>query len=189
MIEKQLSKSQLLLRQRWVKIGTVGKAHGLHGAFFISGRDNPLDSTIQLVRLGRSLHESESYKVLKSRMQGKRPLLHCEGVSSRDGVESLKSVGIWCLREQIAIDETAEYLWADLIGRTLYDKDRVVLGRVIQVVNYGASDIIEVEDQKGRLLGIPFVSVYIDMDFAPDSDSIQLKVAAAIFDDAWEDQR
>lgn len=184
---KQHSKSQSSLSQRWVKIGTVGKAHGLQGAFFVSGRDGSLDPTIQQVRIGPALDKSKPYKVLASRMQAARPLVQCEDVTSRDAAESLCNLGLWCLRHEISLDDDSEYLWDDLMGRTLYDKDEVSMGEISAVVNYGATDIIEVRDPKGRSLSIPFVDAYIRMDFEPAGASIWLKVSAEIFAEAWEE--
>ena len=49
-----------------------------------------------------------------------------------------------------------EYYHSDLIGLSAVDRDRKPVGRVVAVENYGAGDLLEIEDPKGGRALIPF---------------------------------
>ena len=169
----------------WVKIGIVGKAHGLLGAFIISGRDEALEKSVRQVRIGKSLDKSQSYEIMQSRMQGKRPLVSLKGFTGRHRVDEIKGMSVWCKRDDLSIDDEEEYIWNDLIGRQIIDAKGVPMGKVEHVVNHGATDIIELTGEQGRL-SIPFVDAYFDMSFKADSSPISLIVEESTFEEAWE---
>jgi 16S rRNA processing protein RimM len=119
-------------------------------------------------------------------MQGDRPILCCRELTSRDAIDVFKGQFIWAPRREIPIDDQNEYLWADLQGKQVLDAMGVVVGMIEGVTNFGATDILEIRGERGRL-AIPLVSTYVDMSFQPDDATISLVVEAATFEEAWED--
>lgn len=167
-------------------MGTVGKAHGLQGAFFIADRDGPIPSGIMRVFLGNQAASAAPRNIRKQLLAGGRAVLFCEAMSSREELEPIQGQAIWVKREDLAIDSDKHYLWADLIDKELVDHSGSVVGRIVRVANHGATDFAEVVDAAGRTLGVPLVRTYINMDFNPDDTEIRLVVAKDVFDDAWE---
>ncbi len=173
----------------WIQLGIVGKAHGLNGAFFISQRDEALPPQLKNVSIGPDPERAPSFLVDFCRMQSDRPLLQCQSLRSREAAESLLLQPIWCRREAIAIDEGAEYLWGDLIGKEVLDINGARLGKILEIGNFGASDLVRIveqsEGQKPRYLELPFVASYFDMSFRSSDRVLRLVVNKDLFDDIW----
>jgi 16S rRNA processing protein RimM len=170
----------------WLKIGRVGKAHGLRGDFFVSGRDGPIPNNYREVMIGKSEDSARPAKIEKSGWLSEKPVLKCSLAGDRNAAEELNGQAIWVDEQAIKIDDASEYLWSDLEGRQVSGSDGACLGRVRSVYNAGAGDVLEIEDSKGRVLGIPMVSQYVDMSFTRGGDELLLVVPIETFADLWQ---
>lgn len=173
------------MQKRWIQLGIVGKAHGLNGAFFVSQRDEELPENLKALRIGASQEKAVDYKVKAVRWQNDRPVLHCEGISSRTDAEAMTHFKIWADRDVLEIDEDDEYFWSDVIGKKIKDSSGVDFGEITDMVNYGASDIAIIQDGKGRTAEIPFVDVYFNMEFELEDEYLHMLVTADTFDEVW----
>ncbi|MBF1288293.1 MAG: 16S rRNA processing protein RimM, partial [Neisseria sp.] len=70
-------------------------------------------------------------------------------------------------RESFAPTEEDEYYWTDLVGMTVINKENIVLGKVSNLMETGANDVLMIKGEHGQIL-IPFVSNYIE---SVDTDS------------------
>ena len=172
------------MSSRWVKIGIVGKAHGLRGAFFISGRDIELPPEVKEVSIGEEGSGRNSFKVIASRMQSGRPLIQVEDINVKEKVKSYIGQAIWARRVAFDVDSD-EYMWHDVVGKKVVDNSGKELGTIISIDNYGAADIVVIEAEKG-LLPVSFVSTYFDMSFKRKDELIKMLVDVEIFDESWE---
>lgn len=84
-----------------------------------------------------------------------------EGVGDRDEAFLLRGYTIEVPRHTFAPTEENEYYWADLVGMQVLNRDNVVLGKVGNLMETGAHDVLVLEGEYGKKL-IPFVSNYID---------------------------
>lgn len=80
-----------------------------------------------------------------------------DGVNSRNDAELLRNQVIKIDKKLLeeAKDED-DFLVDDLIGMVIFDEKGSLVGQIIEIVNYGASDIVIVE-KEGRNYEIPFV--------------------------------
>ncbi len=173
------------MQKRWIQLGIVGKPHGLNGAFFVSQRDEELPEELKTLHIGPSADKAKAFTIKSTRLQSERPVLLCSEISTREGAEAICHQIIWADREAMQIDEEEEYFWSDLIGMKVKDSDGILFGTIREVVNYGASDIVTIVDDKGRSAEIPFVDFYFDMDFDLEAEAIQMIVLSDVFDDVW----
>ena len=171
---------------RWLMIGTVGKPHGLRGAFFVSGRSEPIPEGCVKVVLGNDPAGGETLRVAAGSLLRDRPVMALTKFSDRTTIEAMRGVRIWIPRSVLPVNDLSEYLWADVIGSEVIDAAGISLGRVIDMVNYGASDIAVVADDHGARLDLPFVDVYVDMSFRPTDKRITLLVESAVLEDFWQ---
>lgn len=169
----------------WVQLGIVGKAHGLSGAFFISQRDELLPAGLKELRIGPQAADARRFTLQSCRLQSGRPLLQCQELRTREAAEELLLQPIWCAREALQLDEEAEYLWADLIHKEVVDSKGKRLGRIQEIGNFGASDLVRIRDEEGRILELPLVSAYFDMNFHSSDSQLRLIVEADLFDETW----
>ena len=84
-----------------------------------------------------------------------------EGIDDRDQAFALRGYTIEIPREEFAPTEEDEYYWADLVGMTVVNKDNIVLGKVTNLMETGANDVLMINGEHGQIL-IPFVSNYIE---------------------------
>lgn len=169
----------------WVQLGIVGKAHGLNGAFFISQREEPLPPQLKELRIGPKPESAPRFTLRGSRMQQGRPILLCEELKSREGAEALLLQAIWCPRAELEVDESSEYLWADLIGKEVVDRSAKPIGTIREIGNFGASDLVRIVDATGKVLELPLVAAYFDMSFRSSDPELRLVVDAELFDESW----
>lgn len=82
-------------------------------------------------------------------------------IDDRDAAAIMRGYTIEVPRDSFAQTEDDEYYWADLLGMQVANRDGVVLGEVVKLMETGAHDVIVVRGEYGEKL-IPFVSHYID---------------------------
>ena len=120
---------------RWVKVGRVGRPHGLAGAFVVEhASDDP-----ERFAKGATLYlEREPATVVESKISGGRVVVRLDR-SARRGVELELPEA-----ELPAAGEDAFYVY-QLIGLTVEEEGGRVLGRVQDVTPGVANDVLELE--------------------------------------------
>ena len=90
------------------------------------------------------------------RDSGKAAVARFEGVDDRSAAEALRGSLVEIERTALPPLEDGEYYHADLIGLEALDRDGNRVGTVSAVENYGAGDLLEIEQADGRKSLIPF---------------------------------
>ena len=145
--------------------GTVGRAHGLKGEFYLDLLPNGLayltgGERFCLERPGAN----EAQAVVLSRAGGtkERPLVRLEGVDSRDAVIALHGAVI--LASGADLDEGVDhYPVSELLGARVLSGG-VELGVVTEVLMNPVHDIIQVDAPDGTRSLIPFVAELVEVD-------------------------
>ena len=83
-------------------------------------------------------------------------LARLSGVADRDAAEALRGVRLYVPRAALPKTNEDEYYHADLIGLPVETSEGARLGSVRAVHNFGAGDILELRDEAGRELLLPF---------------------------------
>lgn len=158
---------------QWVAMGYIKGVFGIRGWIKISAHTQYPDSLLDYNewRLVKDEHKLmftvEQGKLVSGELQVK-----FEGIDDRDDAYALRGYTIQIPREDFAPTEENEYYWADLVGMQVRNRDGVVLGRVVDLMETGAHDVLVVDGEYGRKL-IPFVSMYVD---AVDAQAKSIKV-------------
>jgi len=145
--------------------GTVGRAHGLGGEFYLDPLPHGLDyltggECFFLERPGGA--EPEAVVLSRAGGADARPLLRLEGVGSRDAVIALQGAVI--LASGAGLDEGVDhYPVSELIGARVVT-GAVELGIVTEVLMNPAHDIIQVDAADGSRSLIPFVEELVEVD-------------------------
>ena len=148
--------------QNRVAMGYIKGVFGIKGWLKIAANTEYSDSLLdypewQLVKDGKTVSVTlEAGKVVNGELQVK-----FEGIDDRDSAFSLRGYTIEIPREAFAPTEEGEYYWADLVGMTVVNKDYTVLGKVSNLMETGANDVLMIDGEHGQIL-IPFVSQYIE---------------------------
>lgn len=133
------------------EVGRTGRAHGVKGDISV---DLITDRTERLDPGARLQLRGVWHTVERSRVAGKRWLVHFEGIDDRNAAESLGGAAL--LAEPLPPAATADSLYVhDLIGREVVDQHGVVQGRCTSVLANPAHDILELDT--GWLVPVVFV--------------------------------
>ncbi|HFB4345558.1 TPA: ribosome maturation factor RimM [Neisseria gonorrhoeae] len=148
--------------QNRVAMGYIKGVFGIKGWLKIAANTEYSDSLLDypewhLAKDGKTVRVTlEAGKVVNGELQVK-----FEGIDDRDSAFSLRGYTIEIPREAFAPTEEDEYYWADLVGMTVVNKDDTVLGKVSNLMETGANDVLMIDGEHGQIL-IPFVSQYIE---------------------------
>ena len=72
-----------------------------------------------------------------------------EDITDRDAAEALKGTELFVARDALPKTDEDEFYHADLIGLEARDSEGRVIGKVVGLHNYGASDVIELARADG----------------------------------------
>jgi 16S rRNA processing protein RimM len=119
-----------------VPIGKVGRPHGLDGSFFVEGASDRVDAFAR----GATVHVGdETYEIVASKRgaQG-RPVIRLDRTVARGATLSVP-------RDELPALEEDEYYAFQLVGLEVAEEGGRVLGRVRQVLDYPANDVLELD--------------------------------------------
>ncbi len=114
--------------------------------------------------LGRG-EQWREIKVLEMEAHHQTLVARLDGCNDRDAAAALKGLEIAVPR--VALPEAAEneYYWSDLIGLEVVNVQGEVLGKVTELLETGANDVMVVVGERERLL--PFIApVILKVDLA-----------------------
>jgi len=97
----------------------------------------------------------QSVKVAEGQRHGKSVILRLEGCDDRDQAETLIGAEIAADRSELPEPEEGHYYWSDLTGLKVVHRDGTELGKIKELLETGAHDVMVVEGDQERL--IPFV--------------------------------
>jgi len=114
--------------------------------------------------LGKNGGEWAPYSFVDGQLRPKELVAQLDGVADRDGAEALRGMQIAVPRDELPEAEEGEYYWTDLIGLQVSNLQGEAFGRVSELMETGANDVLVVDDGQKRRL-IPFVdAVVIEVD-------------------------
>lgn len=153
----------------------LGKVSGVYGVkgwvklfSFTEPREGILDyKNCFLKRPGaKSGEQWQPLQITQGRKQGKGVVAKIEGCDDRDQAMLLIGSEIAINNDQLAELAENEYYWKDLIGMAVINQDDVDLGKVTNLMETGANDVLIVEGDRERLIpftqGIAVIEVNLD---------------------------
>jgi len=151
----------MLLDDFDIKIAIIGSAVGLRG----------------LLELRLFLSDPQDLKIFKSAIFDKnnkfyemdfisekkdRYIIKISGVDSRNDAEALKNTELFIKRSILPNASSNEFYCVDLIGMDAIKESGEHYGRIIDVLNFGAGDILEIDllNEKNSIYH-PFTSLFV----------------------------
>jgi 16S rRNA processing protein RimM len=133
---------------RRLLMGRIGAAHGIRGEVrILSFTEEPLD----LLGYGpfSTNKPGLTIEIENARATTNVLVARLKGVTDRTAAEKLNGVELYVERERLPQpDDEDDFYHADLIGLEARLNDGTVLGKVVAIPNYGASDLLEVRDER-----------------------------------------
>jgi 16S rRNA processing protein RimM len=160
-----------------VMIGEIVRPHGILGevkVYTFSEQPENFRHYKQVVLQSRAGSGAATYKVMKSRVQGKLAILQLEGVVSREAAKTLQGKTVWLAEADLPVLNEDEYYWHQLLGLQVYTENGRKLGKVagffttrahdVLVINGGGQEylipvkeeiIARIDKRQGKLLVTP----------------------------------
>ena len=135
-----------------IALAAVAGAHGVKGEL----RLKLFSDSIENLSRHDKLYVGGVERRLLSIRDAKAPVARFEGVADRSAAEALRGSLVEVDRSALPPLEQGEYYHADLIGLPAVNRDGGSLGTVVAVENYGAGDLLEIENGAGKRSLIPF---------------------------------
>ena len=145
-----------------ILLGRIGRAQGLKGEVRLTSfTQNP-------VALGgygtlESADGKVSFVIESISARNDVVVAKFAGVNDRTAAEALVHQELWVSREKIGvITDEDEFLHADLIGCEIIAADGAVLGKVADLPNYGAGDLLEMAlTGRAKTVLLPFTKAFV----------------------------
>ncbi len=138
-----------------VLVGMIAGAHGVRGEVRIrSFTDDPA----AVAAYGPLSDESGQRRfalTVTGRSKG-GVIARLQGVADRTAAEALKGLRLYVPRSALPAPAADEYYRVDLIGLRAELADGTSFGRITDVQNYGAGDLLEIERPDGATELLPF---------------------------------
>lgn len=131
----------------WIRIGHVGKPHGVRGGFYVEGAIDPLALAPGLeVQIG-----DRAYLVASRAGADARPIIVLEGVAGRDAAVALRGETIFAERSLLTPLGEGEWYASDLEGMTVTGAAAggEPIGTVTVLRNLPSVDVIDVAPTAG----------------------------------------
>jgi 16S rRNA processing protein RimM len=147
--------------ERKIALAAVAGAHGVKGEVRLKLFGDGLESLSR----HHDVHVGGAQRrLLAVREGGKTAVAKFAGVDDRSAAEALRGLLVEVDRSSLPSLEEGEYYHADLIGLPAVDGGGAALGTVVAVENYGAGDLLEIEDPAGKRSLIPFKPGIADLE-------------------------
>jgi len=139
-----------------VVLGRISGLFGVRGWVKVFSYTEPREAVLQYkgLQLGRN-GVWRSATVAEGQRHGKSVILRLEGVDDRDQAAELIGTDIGADRSELPEPEDGHYYWSDLIGLSVIHRDGTDLGKVKEMLETGAHDVMVLEGEQERL--VPFV--------------------------------
>ena len=130
-----------------VLLAQIGAAHGIRGEV----RIKPFGDADMLDRYG-PLYDAQgrSYEITAMRPQKTVLVVRFRGIDSREAAETLNGVELFVDRSALPAPEEDEFYLSDLIGLRTVSPEGEMLGKVVEVHDFGAGDILEIRLANGK---------------------------------------
>ena len=146
--------------ERRIALAAVAGAHGIKGELRLKLFSDSADT---LARHEKLYVGGVERRLLAVRDGGKTATARFDGISDRSAAEGLRGLLVEVDRSALPPLAEGEYYHADLVGLPVVGTAGDQLGVVTAVENYGAGDLLEIENGEGKRSLIPFRDGFADL--------------------------
>jgi 16S rRNA processing protein RimM len=163
-----------------VEVGRIVDAWGLRGGFkvqafssdpqalfgtkrwYLRPAEQPLRPAASAAAAPRSTLPTV-LRIQQAKEQGAVVVATAHDITDRNSAESLKGARVFVSRTAFPTPDEGEFYWIDLIGLDVVNREGAALGRVVGLIETGASCVLRIQpDADGEERLVPFVAAFVD---------------------------
>lgn len=167
---------------RNIRVGRITGVHGIKGEVVIAASTHRPEDVAAYGPVSDA-EGRRSFVIESVRTSSKGVVAKLAGVTDRTAAEALKGTDLYVPRDRLPPPAEGEFYASDLIGLEASDPSGARLGRVVDVPNYGAGDLLEIDPGDGR----PTLLVTITEGTVPVIDIAGGRVVVAMPTEAEDD--
>lgn len=133
---------------RMILIGRITAAHGIKGEVVIASRTARPEDVAAYGPVSDA-EGKRQFTIQSARAASKGVIARIEGIADRNAAEALKGTDLYVPRDRLPPPAEGEYYAGDLIGLEASDPNGTRLGRIVDVPNYGAGDLLDIDPGDG----------------------------------------
>ena len=142
-----------------LEVGRIGDAWGLKGWFKVLSYASPPEAILSARRWhlraagadsGDRARFPSALEIREVREHGDGIVALAEGIDDRSGAEALRGARIYIERSSFPKAGADEFYWADLLGLEVVNRDGVVLGEVVGLIDTGPHSVLRVAPRARR---------------------------------------
>ncbi len=137
-----------------ILIGEIATVHGVKGLVKVRVFADNLDLLEAPVFTDET--SSKTLKLTLKNAMKDHWLAEVEGIADRTAAEALRGTPLYIDRDALPDTDEGEHYYVDLIGLECRDIDGHKIGTVIDVTNFGASDLLDIKPPQGPSFYLPF---------------------------------
>ena len=123
-------------------MGTFGSPIGLKGDIKVIMLTSSFES-FKMLKVYLNADTSEKWNFTKMRIINKKLIVHPQNCNNRDDAEKFHGKKIFSKSSNFPKTNKGEYYFKDLIGCSIFMLNGKKIGNVVNVENFGASDLLE----------------------------------------------
>lgn len=138
----------------YIELGRISGFFGVKGWVKLYSHSRPRAGIANYHRfyLGENKSDIEFTQIKES---GKNIIGHIKGVDSREAAEPFIGHDLFIQRQDLPTLDN-EYYWHELIGLTVINHEGTTLGKVVEMMETGANDVVVIHDENEEEILIPF---------------------------------
>ena len=143
-------------------MGKLLKPRGLKGELWMTVF-NEIDSALRIgMKIWVASENGEfSIQIIESfKISEKKSWIKFEGCQNREDIDNLTGMIFLIPRTDFAPLNENEFYLVDIIGSTVLDEDRKIIGSVVDMMSLPAQNIVVVQTNAGEVL-IPYVDAHV----------------------------
>lgn len=150
----------MAVKQR-ICVGEIATVHGVRGLVKVRSYGDDIETLEQYGKLFTSETGDKALKLSIKHQAGGAWVAEIEGINDRNIAETYRGTQLWI--DRAALPELDDgYYQEDLIDLEVRNAGNTVIGKILSVQNFGASDLIEIQPADGgKVFFLPFVDDYV----------------------------
>lgn len=134
----------------YIAVLKIARAHGIHGALVVF----PYSDSACMYQTFFDI-QRQPLTLQRSMSIGKKKILMLQEITSRTDAEKLVGQELFVEKSVIALEQD-EVLVSDLVDQYISVQDSDISLKIIAIHNFGAGDIVELDDGSGHSFMVPF---------------------------------
>ena len=141
-----------------ILVGKIVAPQGIRGEVRVQTFTEKPSDFQKLAVFGKDI-AADAFHFVRTMPNANLIIARIDGIADRNGAETLRGVELFIERDTLPATNANEYYQADLVGMRVV-RDGIDIGRVACFQNFGAGDIIELDN--GEM--VSFIGATVDME-------------------------